>query len=194
MRRFPLSAPALAFLALTGLPGATPAQTPLTTKEPFLSRLTSQTNWKSFFGQPSTSYYAWSTLQPLPYQTKHSWTSGSQTITDLTRVGDGQCPDFVKNVTMTTGISAGKDWIKGPDVVGLDGHITTLPAGTAIATFNPSRHYSGEHTAIVLRRVGDALEVADQNYISGKDHAMVVGKHLLDLTTLRRYSVVLVKQ
>lgn len=158
------------------------AQTNITASQTNLSRLMKPANWAAGGGG---TYYKWNTVESLPQQTLRSW----GTIKDYTRVGDGQCVDFVKLVSNTVN-TATTSWIKGSPVVASNGTINPIPGGTAIATFNAAGKYSSEHVMIVLSRVGDSLVVAEQNVLTGRDQAKIVSKRTVPANALRSYFIV----
>lgn len=177
---------AIAAVILLFANGVTWAQSNVVAADPYLSRLMKPGNWAAFIG--GGTYYKFSATEALPSQTPRSWTVGATTVSDLTRVGDGQCVDFVKKVSNTSSYST-TSWRKGLDVVNSQGQIITMSGGTAIATF-VNNSYSSVHCMIVLRRVGDGLEVAEQNVLTGRDMAKVVSRRVVPLATLKTYSIV----
>lgn len=71
-----------------------------------------------------------------------------------------QCTDFVQSVTATstTGTSA---WRRGRNVLA---NCSSLPVGTAVATFTSAGAYSG-HTGILRGCTSSRIDLWDQNYV-----------------------------
>lgn len=182
----PFTAFALAVGGLQMLATPALAQTNLKAVAPYYARLQNVGNYSTFDG--GSTYYKWSTSAPLPNQRKVSYQIGGRTISDMTRVGAGQCVDFIKEVTNTTGTAA-SSWIKGDPAV-VNNQIAAIAGGTALATFDDRGKYNNGHCIIVLARSGDTLIVADQNYISGLDRAKAVGRHPLTIEQLKKYSII----
>lgn len=137
------------------------------------------------------AYYRYGSA-PLPQQVKITYKIGNVTYTDLTRVGAGQCSDFIKGVTYSSSLAS--SWKPLQPVV-VNGKIANIISGCVLATFTNGK-YDSQHCLVYLRTTSATqVDVADQNWLTGKDVAKVVGQHKLTiggagLTNLSLYSVV----
>lgn len=191
----------VALVIQLGMTELAQAQTVLKVTSANLTKLQTASNYKSTPGETS-SYYKISTSPTLalPNQSSVMWTApNGTTVYDMTRCGgQGQCTNLIWNLTQTEASTA--KWQPKQNVVGADGKLISLEAGTVLAIFDTSGTYANRHTLIVLQRINDTtLEVIDQNWITGLNVAKVVGKHTIKITNsgsvsdLRRYSVVQLK-